>query len=70
MSLDNKTLINMICNAIRNARPHRTTEAARWVAVRDVFGVGSTTATEMCRHFGFAPHAKVNGIPCDWEDHQ
>lgn len=54
----------MVERAVRNARPHRTTEAARWVAVKDVFGYGSTTSTELCRKFGLDPYEKVPGITC------
>lgn len=58
----------MVERAVRNARPHRTYEAPRWVAVMDVFGYGSTTSTELCRLFGLDPHEKVAGIKCDCED--
>lgn len=58
----------MVERAVRNARPHRTTEAARWVAVRDVFGFGSTTSIELCLRFGLDPHERVPGIKCNCDE--
>ena len=64
---DGYSPIAMVERAVRNARPHRTTAAPRWVAVRDVFGYGSTTSTELCRRFGLDPHETVPGAHCDQE---
>lgn len=58
----------MIARAIRNARPHRTTDAPRWVAVRDAFGYGSETSKGLCKQYGFDPDERVPGIPCNCED--
>lgn len=60
--------IAMVERAVRNARPHRSSEAPRWVAVMDVFGYGSTTSTELCRRFGLDPYEKVKGIACECDD--
>ncbi len=30
-----------------------------WVAVRDLFGYGSTTSQNLCRHFGINPHSEI-----------
>lgn len=60
--------LKMVERAVRNARPHRTTEAPRWVAVMDVFGYGSTTSTELCRRFGLDPYEKVPGVKCDCDE--
>lgn len=58
----------MVERAVRNARPHSTMSAPRWVAVRDVFGYGSTTSVDLCRRFGLDPHETVKGVRCDCED--
>ncbi len=58
----------MVERAVRNARPHRTTKAPRWVAVKDVFGYGSTTSVELCRRFGLDPHERVQGAKCHCEE--
>lgn len=58
----------MVERAVRNARPHRTLPAPRWVAVRDVFGYGSTTSVALCRRFGLDPYEDVQGVRCDCED--
>ena len=60
--------LTMVERAVRNARPHRTSSAPRWVAVRDVFGYGSTTSVALCRRFGLDPHEEVRGAACDCED--
>ena len=59
---------DLIAKAIEFARPHRTTEARRWVAVMDIFGVGSTTAMALCKRFGLDPHETRPGILCHCED--
>jgi ribosomal protein S13 len=52
--------------AVRNARcQHRA--APRWLAVRDLFGVGSTSARYLCREFGLDPEAIV-GMSCATRD--
>ena len=61
---------DLLRRAVTCARPHRNLEAPRWVAVRDVFGLGSTKATELCRRFGLDPDAKVPGIPCNCDDYE
>lgn len=43
----------LVMRAIRNARPRPG--APKWAAVRDVFAVGSTTATALCRRAGIDP---------------
>lgn len=62
------SLEKMVERAVRNARPHRTTEAPRWVAVMDVFAYGSTTSHQLCRHFGLDPYERVQGARCMCED--
>jgi hypothetical protein len=57
--------IAMVERAVRNARPHRMTEAPRWVGVKDIFSYGSTTSKELCRRFGLDPYEKVAGVQCD-----
>lgn len=48
----------LLCNAVRNAGrtgPRRF----RWIAVRDVFAVGSTSAVALCRRFGVDPNETI-----------
>ena len=54
----------LVANAVRAARPHRTTPANRWVAVKETFMVGSTTAKSLCRRFDLDPYEDVPGAVC------
>lgn len=46
--------------AVRGARNSRSSASVpRWVAVRDLFCVGSTTANGLCRRFGLDPDENV-----------
>lgn len=45
---------DLVERAIRNVRP-RFNGNPRWVAVRDLFAVGSTSATMLCRRFNLDP---------------
>lgn len=58
----------IVARAIQGARPHRSTQAPRWVAVQAVFGYGSTTSRELCRRYGFDPDEIVPGIQCHCEE--
>jgi hypothetical protein len=58
----------LVERAVRNARPHRCTESARWVAVRDVFGYGSSTSISLCDRFGLDPHEMVPGARCSCDE--
>ena len=51
-------LENMIRMAIKNAKPEKRSQA-RWVLVRDLFGIGSTSAIEICYRLGLDPHEEV-----------
>lgn len=44
--------------AVRNAGRY-SVEKQRWVAVSHAFGVGSTSARELCRRFGLDPDETV-----------
>lgn len=55
----------MVERAVRNAIPHGTLPAQRWVAVREVFGYGSTTSVALCRRFGLDPYEELSGTACD-----
>lgn len=54
----------LIERALRNARPHRTTPAKLWVAVKDIFAVGSTEAKQLCCAYGMDPYKEVGGVQC------
>lgn len=55
---------SLVDRAVRNAKPHTAGEAPRWVAVGDVFALGSTYARELCRIHGLDPDEKVTGVHC------
>lgn len=61
-------IMELVKRAVLAARPNRTTAAPRWVAVKDVFGVGSETAKSLCLHFGLAPYDTVPGVPCSFQE--
>ena len=53
----------LVKNAVRNARSpfyRKGHKHWRWVAVRDVFCVGSSSAHELCRRFGLDPDELVS----------
>ena len=56
------SLEKLVERAVHMARPHCYRKLPRWVGVRDVFGWGSTTSTQLCQHFGLNPHEEVEGI--------
>lgn len=49
----------LVANAVRAARPRRAAPAERWVAVKETFMVGSTTARSLCRRFDLDPDEEV-----------
>lgn len=55
---------DLVKRAVRNARPHRSGAAPRWVAVMDAFAIGSTCAYQLCRLHGLDPEEKVSGARC------
>jgi|CXWL01.1.fsa_nt_gi hypothetical protein len=60
----------MLWCAVRNLQKHcRPPFAGRqrplWALVADVFGVGSTTAHELCREFGVHPDAGAELPPAE-----
>lgn len=50
------TPLEMVERAVKNATPRDIYDCPRWVAVREIFGYGSTTSAQLCRHFGLDPH--------------
>lgn len=56
----------LLRRAITNARPPRgACQVQRWVCVKNVFGVGSTTATILCREAGLDPDEELSSPPCE-----
>lgn len=55
----------LLWGALNNARPHSCGTSQRWVAIRDTFGIGSTSAYELCRLNGLDPDETVYGANCD-----
>lgn len=60
----------LVERAVRAARPHRTTEAPRWVAVSDVFCLGSQSAMDLCRELCLDPCERVPGVPSSCQDEE
>jgi len=62
MSVDNIPNDELLKRAVRNARsgkyPKRT-KHPRWVAVMDLFALGSGYSHELCRRFGLDPDEPV-----------
>jgi len=50
----------LVRRAMNNAKANDTGDGPRWAAVRDTFAVGSTTAIELCLHYGLNPHEFVH----------
>jgi len=60
---DTPMLRRMMNAAIRNLHVNHSEDYGGrelWVAVRDLFGIGSKTAQELCKHFGFRPAHPLN----------
>lgn len=62
------TFFDLVDRAVRNAKPDTTGKTERWVAVRDTFGVGKTTAKKLCRSYQLDPSKEVFGTYCPYCD--
>jgi hypothetical protein len=51
----------LVERAVRNATPQGHGRSPRWVAVREVFGWGSTTSQHLCLEFGLDPNEMLDG---------
>jgi hypothetical protein len=51
----------LVKRAVHAARPHGHGQSPRWVAVREVFGWGSTTSQHLCLEFGLDPNEMLDG---------
>lgn len=50
----------LLARAVRNCRPRRGRGAQpRWVAVSEVFALGSTYSWQLCRRFGIDADEKI-----------
>lgn len=52
----------LVSRAVRNARSHSHRKGAshpRWVAVMDIFALGSTHSRQLCERFGLDPDEQV-----------
>jgi len=49
------TAEDLVKRAVSNAGWREREELPRWSWVARIFGVGSTSASQLCRHFGFSP---------------
>ena len=59
------TPMQLVERAVKNAIPHDANSAARWIAVMNAFGCGSTYANRICRYFGVDPGEEVRGRVCE-----
>ena len=50
---------DLVKRAVRNTMPHASRRMERWVAVMDVFTIGSTSAKALCRAYGLDPHERI-----------
>ena len=56
----------LVRRAMQNLRaPVGTIYQLRWVSVKDVFAVGSTTAVHLCKEFGHDPDESLPGSMCE-----
>lgn len=54
MPTDEQLLFRAV-KAARSDEYRKGVQHCRWVAVRDLFGLGSTSASDLCRRFGLDP---------------
>ena len=54
----------LVERAVRNAKSHKAGDSVRWAAVADVFAVGSTMATELCKQYKLDPDEQISGVRC------
>lgn len=59
--MTNKTDAFLFEWAVRHAGHDSKTHTHRWVHVMELFGLGSTSATELCRRFQRDPDEMVGG---------
>ena len=53
--------------AIRSAAPLGAASVPRWAVVMDMFGLGSTSAAELCNRFSIDPGTVLARARCGWE---
>ena len=51
----------LLRRAVKNVRPARV--CSRWVAVMDLFALGSTSAFKLCNRVGVDPDEKARPVP-------
>lgn len=56
---------DLIRRAVRNARPRDPGVHVRWSAIEYAFGVGSTVAIALCRHYDMDPDEQIEGPECE-----
>lgn len=49
----------LLRRAVKNARPYGRVKNARWVAVMELFGLGSTYSAQLCKRFDLDPDELV-----------
>ncbi len=60
---------DLVERAIRNVRPSFNGNP-RWVAVRDLFAVGSTSATSLCKRFDLDPDEELTNERRSYGKHE
>lgn len=53
----------MLRRAVENAAHNFSRSTYNWCAVQMVFGYGSTTSIELCKHFGIDPWKELHKTP-------
>jgi len=50
---------DLVRRAMANVTNHRRVDRPLWAIVADMFGVGSTRASELCDQYGYDPVAEI-----------
>lgn len=56
----------LLWGVMHNLTPRDGGKTQRWVVVRDVFAVGSTSAIALCREFDLDPDELLDGPECEY----
>lgn len=66
MPSNGRTEADLLSWAIEHAGARSITKRERWSAVGELFGLGSGSASVLCREYGHDPHELVGG-ECECE---
>jgi len=57
----NLTEYELLTRAVKYAKPHEEGASPKWSVVGELFGLGSTSAHQLCRYAGVDPHEMMKG---------